>query len=397
MWHGRPLWAEIDLDAIRSNVGALKSHLKNGAELMAVVKANGYGHGAVQVARASLDGGAKWLAVNIADEGVELRRAGLGCPILVLGYIPPWEADKVVFYSLTPTVNTKQLAFALAGASQRRGVETAVHVKVDTGLGRFGLLPEEVVAFARCLDSIANLRLEGLWTHFATSDEADKNFAYQQLEVYLTVLRQLQEAGYDIRQRHAANSGATLAIPEAHLDIVRCGISIYGLYPSAEVERPVRLRPAMALKGRVARVRRFPPGSSFGYGRTAVAEREVVAALVPGGYGDGVRRSLSNVGEVLIRGQRARILGRVSMDQIIVDVTTIPEVAQDDEVVLLGRQGGDEISADEIAAKAGTINYDIVTGIARRVPRLYLRAGEIVALETLVEEHSPAAGRLEGV
>lgn len=397
MWHGRPIWAEIDLDAIRDNVAALKRSLSNGAELMAIVKANAYGHGAIQTARAALAGGATRLGVAAVDEGVELRRAGLNCPILVLGYIPPWEADKVVFHALTPTVNTKQLALALAAASRRRGTTTPVHVKVDTGLGRFGLLPGEALDFVRCLASIPHLQLEGLWTHFATADEADKAFFNQQLETYMLTLRRLEEAGYRFSLRHTANSGATLDSPEAHLDCVRPGIAIYGLYPSNEVRHDVKLRPAMTLKSRVARVRRFPAGAAFGYGRSCIADHPVTAALVPGGYADGVRRSLSNQGEVLVRGRRARILGRVSMDQIIVDVTGIPDVAQDDEVVLLGRQGEEEITADEVAAKAGTINYDVVTGVPHRVPRVYLHEGEVVDVETMVDDGPPGFHWLAGV
>lgn len=380
------MYAEIDLGAIEHNVAALRGSLTGGAEVMAVVKANAYGHGAVRAARAALAGGATWLGVHVPDEGVQLRQAGLTCPILILGYAPPWEADKVVFYSLTPTVNNLQQALALAGAAARRGTDVPVHVKVDTGLSRYGLPPEEVTDFVRSLTAIPHLRWEGFWTHFATADEVDKTFAYQQLETYVQSLRRLEEAGLRPRYRHAANSAATLDLPEAHFDLVRCGIAIYGLYPSAEVRRTVPLRPALALKSRVARLRRLPAGSGIGYGRTFVAEREVTAALVPGGYADGLRRSLSNLGQVLVRGRRARIVGRVSMDQVVVDVTDIPAVEHDDEVVFLGRQGEDGISAEELGAWMGTINYEVVTSISPRVPRVYVRAGEVVAVETMVEE-----------
>ncbi len=385
MWRGRPMWAEISLSAIEKNIAALKAWHANGGEVMAVVKANAYGHGAVQAARAAVAGGATWLAVNLADEGVQLRRAGIGCPILVLGYVPPWEADKVVFYNLTPTVNTQQQALALASACQRRGTRIAVHVKVDSGLSRYGLPPAEVVDFVRGLSAIPQLRWEGLWTHLATADEADKTYAERQLDVYFHTLRRLADAGLTPRYRHVANSGATLDLPRAHLDIVRPGIAVYGLYPSAAVSRSVILVPAMSLKSRVARLCQLPPGTSVGYGRTFIAARETLAALVPGGYADGLRRTLANRGEVLVRGRRARILGAVSMDQIVVDVTDIPGVALNDEVVILGRQGEDAITAEDLAAWAGTINYEIVTGVSARVPRLYLRDGEVVAVETLVD------------
>ncbi len=385
MWRGRPTWAEISLSAIEKNVAALKTFHANGGEVMAVVKANAYGHGAVQVARAALAGGATWLAVNVADEGVQLRRAGIGCPILVLGYVPPWEADKVVFYHLTPTVNTRQQALALASACQRRGTRSAVHVKVDTGLSRYGLPPEEVADFVRSLTAIAQLRWEGLWTHLATADEADKAYAEQQLDVYFQTLRRLEGEGLSPRYRHVANSGATLDMPKAHLDIVRPGIAVYGLYPSAAVSRNVVLVPAMSLKSRVARLRRLPAGTSVGYGRTFVAARESLVALVPAGYADGLKRALANRGAVLVRGRRARILGAVSMDQIVVDVTDIPGVEHDDEVVILGRQGEEAVTAEDLAAWAGTINYEIVTGVSARVPRVFLRDGEVVAVETLVD------------
>jgi alanine racemase len=280
MWRGRAIWAEIDLGAIEKNVAAIKSSLSGGAEVMAVVKANAYGHGAVRAAKAALAGGATWLAVNVADEGVQLRRAGIGCPILILGYVPPWEADKVVFHALTPTVNTRQLALALAAACQRRGVQTAVHVKVDTGLNRYGLPPEDVSDFVRALRGIPHLRWEGLWTHLATADEADKTFANQQMDVYFHCLRRLEAEGLRPRYRHAANSGATLDMPETHLDFVRPGIAVYGLYPSPAVKRSVPLVPAMSLKSRVARLRRLPVGSTVGYGRLFTAERGTLVALV---------------------------------------------------------------------------------------------------------------------
>ncbi|MDA8216012.1 MAG: alanine racemase [Dehalococcoidales bacterium] len=385
MWRGRPVWAEIDLGAIEGNVAALLGRLPATCGLMAVVKANAYGHGAVQAARAALAGGASSLAVNVADEGVQLRRAGVGASILVLGYIPPWEADKVVFHSLTPTVNTYQLALALAASSHWHGVRTGVHVKVDTGLSRYGLPPEEVLGFVRGLTAMPNLGFEGLWTHLATADETDKSFANQQMEAYQHCLHQLEAAGLAPRHRHVANSAGIIDLPGSHLDLVRSGIAIYGLYPSAEVDHSVRLIPAMALKGVVARVRRLPAGSSVGYGRTYIAERDVTVALVPAGYGDGLRRSLSNLGEVLIHGRRARILGRVSMDQIVVDITDIPGVSVGDEVVLLGRQGEGQVTAEELADWMGTINYEVVTGISQRVPRVYLRDGEVVAAESLVD------------
>ena len=376
-------WAEIDLDAIAHNVRQLKRHIGERVKLTAVVKANAYGHGAVPVARTALENGAERLAVNRVVEGIELRRAGIAAPILILGYSPPWEAEAIVRHDLTPTITEREVALALARAAASQGKTVPVHVKVDTGMGRFGLLPKEVADFAKGLADFPNLRLEGLYTHFATADEADKSHTRRQFGLFLDVLKRLEEAGIKVPIRHAANSAATLDLPETHLDMVRCGIAIYGLYPSAEVSHSVPLKPAMSLKSRVARLRTLPAGSCISYGCTYVTSSPTRVALVPVGYGDGYHRLLSNRGQVLICGRRAPILGRVCMDQFVVDVSDIPGVRLDDEVVVFGRQGEEEISAEEVAAWAQTINYEVVTALMPRVTRVYLRGGRAVAVRPL--------------
>ena len=376
-------WAEIDLDAIAHNVRQLKRHIGERVKLTAVVKANAYGHGAVPVARTALENGAERLAVNRVVEGIELRRAGIAAPILILGYSPPWEAEAIVRHDLTPTITEREVALALARVAASQGKTVPVHVKVDTGMGRFGLLPKEVVDFAKGLADFPNLRLEGLYTHFATADEADKSHTRRQFGAFLDVLKRLEEAGIEVPIRHAANSAATLDLPETHLDMVRCGIAIYGLYPSAEVSHSIPLKPAMSLKSRVARLRTLPAGSCISYGCTYVTSSPTRVALVPVGYGDGYHRLLSNRGQVLIRGRRAPILGRVCMDQFVVDVSDIPGVRLNDEVVVFGRQGEEEISAEEVAAWAQTINYEVVTALMPRVTRVYLRGGQAVAVRPL--------------
>ncbi|MEA3460042.1 MAG: alanine racemase, partial [Chloroflexota bacterium] len=253
-------WAEIDLDAIAYNVRQLKGLIGERVELMAVVKANAYGHGAVPVAKIALENGATRLAVNRPVGGIELREAGITAPILILGYSPSWEAEAIVRYDLTPTVNEREVASALAEAASSQGKVLPIHVEVDTGMGRFGLLPEEVVSFVKGLADFPSLRLEGFWTHFAVADEADKSYTYQQFETYRGVLRRLEEAGVEIPVRHVANSAAILDLPETHLGMVRCGIAIYGLYPSPEVHHSLPLRPAVSLKSHVARVRTLPAG-----------------------------------------------------------------------------------------------------------------------------------------
>jgi len=395
-------WAEVDLDAIAHNARSLKERAGEKTELMAVVKANAYGYGAVPVARTALENGASRLAVNRALEGVELRQAGITAPILILGYSLPGEAEAIVRWDLTPTVTTVEGALALSALSDRQGKVTPIHVKVDTGMGRFGLLPDEVVPFVRRISELPGLKLEGLFTHFAVADSADKTYTRRQFGLYMQVVRQLEDAGFTIPLKHVANSAATLDLPEMHLDMVRCGIALYGLRPSDEVEPAIPLKPAMALKSRVARVRTLPPGSSISYGCTYTTTRPTPVALVPVGYGDGYHRLLSNKGSVLIGGQRAPIVGRVCMDQFVVDVTGhfdpstgsgqrrlrtgIEGVRQDDEVVVFGRQGEEEISAEEVAALAGTINYEIVTSILPRVTRVYLKGGQVVEVKPLVED-----------
>ena len=362
-------WAEIDLAALRANVRAIQEFVGPRVEIFAVVKANAYGHGAVPVARAALAAGATRLAVHRVDEGVELREAGIDAPILLLGYAPLSAAPLVARYRLTPTVNTLEFAEALAAYLDE---PLPVHIKVDTGLGRYGLLPQEVVDFARALDAMSHIVIEGVYTHFATADEADASYMRRQFGIFRDVLSALEAAGIRPILRHACNSAATFAFPQAHLDAVRPGIALYGLRPSDAWEPPVRLRPVLTLKSRVARVRTLPAGSSIGYGRTFTADKPIRVALVPIGYGDGYHRVLSNRAQVLIRGKRARMVGRVSMDQIVVDVTHIPGVQIEDEVVLIGEQGGEAIRAEEVARWAQTINYEVTTSLLPRVTRIYL-------------------------
>ncbi|MBC8448893.1 MAG: alanine racemase [Chloroflexi bacterium] len=377
-------WAEIDLDAVAHNARQLKRRAGEQAELIAVVKANGYGHGAVPVARTALEAAASRLAVVRTLEGVQLRRAGIEAPILVMGYTLPAEAATIVRWRLTPTVNTWPQAEALSAAAAAAGVPLPVHIKADTGMGRFGLLPEEVADFAQALLQLPGLHLEGFYTHFAVADAADKTYTRRQLDIYCQLLARLEDVGISIPLRHVANSAATLDLPEMALDAVRCGIALYGLRPSAEVEPAVPLRPVMSLRSRVARLRTLPAGSSISYGRTYTTTRPTEVALVPAGYGDGYHRLLSNRGAVLIRGRRAPIVGRVCMDQFVVDVSGMAEVQHDDEVVLFGRQGEAAITAEEVARWAETINYEVTTSILPRVTRVYLRDGDVVGMDPLL-------------
>jgi len=365
-------WAEIDLDAIAFNVRAFQRHVGERVQVMAVVKANAYGHGAVPVAGAALGAGASRLAVHRLTEGIELRRGGIQAPILLLGYTPPDGAGQVVRYNLTPSLITAEFAQALSAVASAQGASVPVHVKVDSGMSRYGLMPEEVLDFLRFIQPLPGMRLEGLFTHFATADWLDQSQGLRQLHTFQQVLSTARGAGFEFPLAHAANSAAAMRLPEAHFNLVRPGIGLYGLDPSTEWAPPFEIRPALTLKSRVSRVRRLPAGAGVSYGRTYITEKPTMAALVPVGYGDGYHRILSNQGYVLIRGRRAPLIGRICMDQFVVDVDAIPDVQQDDEVVLVGAQGGERIRAEEVAALAGTINYEVTTSLLPRVVRVYV-------------------------
>ena len=383
MLPGIVTWAEIDLDAIAHNVRAYKRHVGPDVEVMAVVKANAYGHGALPVARAALLAGATRLAVHRLIEGVELRQGGIDAPILVMGSTPPSGAEMVLRWRLTPSLMTSEFAQALSTQASALGTAVPVHVKVDTGMSRYGLMPAEVVNFLLSVQKLPSLHLEGLFTHFATADWADLTHTRGQLSIFTEVLQASQSVGVEFPVVHAANSAATMRLPEAHFNAVRPGIGLYGLDPSNEWPPTFELHPALAFKSLVSRVRQLPAGAGVSYGRTFITQKPTLAALVPVGYGDGYHRILSNRGSVLIRGQRAPILGRICMDQFVVDVSHIPGVQQDDEVVLVGSQGDERIRAEEVAGLASTINYEVTTSLLPRVARVYTRGGEVTEIEAL--------------
>lgn len=365
-------WAEIDLDAIAWNVRAFRRHVGERVQVIAVVKANAYGHGAVPVARAALAAGATMLAVHRMVEGVELRQAGISAPILIMGYTPPDGVDQIVQWRLTPSLITMEFAQALSQRALALGDwRPTVHVKVDTGMNRYGLQPAETMEFLQTLRGLQGVTLEGMFTHFATADWDDSSHTLQQLAVFDTLVTTIRQAGIVIPLAHAANSAATMKLPTAHFDAVRPGIAMYGMDPSSEWSPVFEIRPALTLKSIVSRVRELPAEVGISYSRTFITQRPTLAALVPVGYGDGYHRILSNRSSVLIRGQRAPILGRVCMDQFVVDVTHIPGVQQNDEVVLVGAQGNDRLRAEEVARWAETINYEVTTSLLPRVVRIY--------------------------
>lgn len=383
-----PTWAEINLDAVAENARNVKGFIGDRTELIAVVKANAYGHGAVPVARTALEAGATRLAVARTMEGIQLRQAGVEAPILVMGYAPPEEVLLLARWNITPTLVTLEQARRLSQEGSKLGRKHPVHIKMDTGMGRFGLLPDEVVDLVRAVARLPGLEMEGLYTHFSVADEVSESstaYTRRQFQTFVNVMAELEDAGFRFPFKHACNSAATMRFPDMHLDGVRVGIVLYGLPPSEETPLPFPLRPALILRSVVARVRTLPPGSSISYGRTYTTTRPTPVALVPMGYGGGYHRLISNRGQVLLRGKRAPIVGRVCMDQFVVDVTGIEGVSQDDEVVLIGSCGDDRISAGEVARWAGTINYEVTTSLLPRVTRVYIRNGEVVEGKALVD------------
>lgn len=375
------IWAEIDLAAVAHNVRELRRVTRPEALLMAVVKADGYGHGAAAVARTALSNGAAMLAVARLEEGVALREAGLTAPILVFGRPFPDQAEDLIRHGLIQSVLDLEDAALLSREARAKGAVIPVHLKVDTGMGRLGLVADcrptpavpAAVTRAAAIAALPGVRLEGVFTHFAAADSADKTFARLQFEIFTDFLAALVRAGIDPGLRHAANSAAVIDLPHTHLDAVRPGIALYGLYPSPAVDATrVELLPALALKTRVLQVKRVPPGFPVSYGMTWEAPRETVIATVPAGYADGLSRNLSNRGRMLVRGASAPIAGRVCMDLTMLDVGGIEGVAAGDEVVIIGRQGDEAIAAEELADLLGTINYEVVFTNALRVPRRYL-------------------------
>ena len=372
----RPTRAEIDLSAIATNVRMACGLAGSGRAVMAVVKADAYGHGAVPVARAALAAGATWLGVAMPEEAAVLRAAGIGSRILILGPIAPAQAGLVACHDLDQCVSDPAQAEVLSRVATSAGRSLRLHLKVDTGMGRVGVSLREVGPAAARIAALPAVRLAGLMTHFAESDAEDPGFTREQLARFATATDALRAAGVPIPLRHAANSAALLCHPGARLDLARPGIMLYGCHPCARRgQTDPGLAPALRFLTVVSHLKDLPAGGSVSYGRTFVAPRDLRIATLPVGYADGLARLLSGQGQVLIGGQRVPIVGRICMDMTMVDVTRVPDVRVGDEAVLIGRQGAEEITVDEIAALTGTISYEVLCRVGARVPRVY-RAAE---------------------
>jgi alanine racemase len=373
----RPAWAEVDLNAVRHNVGLL-TRLVSPAGVMAVVKADGYGHGSVAAAYASLEAGATWLGVALVEEGVELRDAGIDAPILLLSQPPVEAARAVVDAGLTPVVHSRRFVDALAKAAADAGAvdPQPVHLKVDTGMHRIGCSPSEALDLAPAIKKHRELHLQGLLTHFAVADEPDNPYTARQVAVFEAVRKELARSGIRPPLVHAANSAGVLTVPEARYDLVRCGIAVYGIAPAAALEGRLPLKAALSLKARVSYVRHLVAGERLSYGLCYELDVPSTVITVPVGYADGVPRRLGELGgEVLVGGQRKPIAGTVTMDQLLVDLgptEAAGPVEIGTEVVLLGRQGDETITASEWAGRLGTIPYEVCCGIGDRVPRRYV-------------------------
>ena len=367
----RPTQAIIDLSAVRHNVRAIRASLPPATRMIAVVKANAYGHGVIPVSRAALSAGADWLAVAIPEEGVELRAAGFRVPILVLGLTLPEQHSLFADYDLTATAATSEGLLSLQSQAVSRNKPVRVMLKLDTGMGRIGVNPDEAVSFARQAGSLPGLQIQGLFTHFATADEADPAFTLTQLDRLNRVLTALHAAGINLPVISAANSAATDSYPAAHFDAVRPGIILYGLPPDPAMSLHLDLQPVMSLVTRIVFIKHVPACTPVNYGCTYRTKVPTWLATLPIGYADGYSRHLSNKAEVLVHGKRRRVVGRICMDQTVIDLGPDCDAAVGDEAVLCGRQGQETVTLTELAGLAGTINYELACGISPRVPRVY--------------------------
>ena len=382
----RPVWAEIDLDCVAHNIREFQRIVPPNTQIMAIVKADGYGHGAFDVAKAALQAGASRLAIAFLEEGIVLRRKGISAPIHMLGVSAPETEIAVIEHELFPTIFTVESAKRFSEAGNVLGKTVSFHLKLDTGMGRIGVRPEQLPTFLDAVRQLPNLEIEGVFSHFSKADEYDKAYTQKQLQRYNECLKMISEAGFYPQIRYLANSAGTMEIPESHFDMVRIGISLYGLYPSDEVDPArINLRPVMSWKTRIAHLKTLPPGEAVSYGGMFVTQRPTKVATLPLGYADGFRRLLwAKNWCVLVRGQRAPVIGKICMDMCMVDVTDIEGVENGDEVVLIGTQGNESISTDEMAVKLDTINYEISCLVGKRVPRVYVKDGTILAVDSLL-------------
>ena len=381
----RRTWAQISLDALNNNIRQIKSIVHPAAKLCAVVKADCYGHGYAYTAAEMSEAGADWFAVSNLAEALQLRRVGIRKPVLILGYTPPEKAAQLVYNDISQSVFSAEYAETLSAYAQKSGVQVNAHIKIDTGMSRIGFVYHDSEEDAPVLDEIARvctlpgLKPEGVFTHFSSADaENGELFTRLQFDLFLSATERLAARGIYFELRHCANSAAILQYPEMDLDMVRAGIILYGHYPSSAVAKRIPLIPVMELKSVISMVKRLPDDTPVSYGRTFYSKGETAVATVPIGYADGYPRLLSNKAEMLVAGKRAKVLGNVCMDQTMLDVTDIPEAQAGLQITVFGSEHGAFLPVEELAARSGLINYEVLCGLSRRVPRVYIKNDEII-------------------
>ncbi len=373
--------ARIDLDAVEYNIEMMRHNVREGAKMLGVVKTDGYGHGAVQIAKMLSPKDYMWgFAVATLDEALVLRRAGIEKPLLVLGCIFPDQREEMIKHDIRMTLYTEEMAREVSDLAVKMGKQAYIHIKLDTGMSRLGfMIEEETAEIIERISKMPNLAMEGMYTHFAKADEIDKSFTEKQIKNYVWMKETLAQRGVTFQYYHCSNSAGIIDVPEANMDLVRAGISTYGLYPSEEVHKEnVPLKPAMELISHVAHVKWVEAGTPVSYGGTYITDRKTKIATIPVGYGDGYPRSLSNKGYVLIHGKKAPILGRVCMDQFMVDATEIDDVKYADKVTLVGNDGDEKLPVEALSGLSGRFNYEFVCDLGKRIPREFIRHGDIV-------------------
>ena len=372
--------AEIDLDAVAYNIKNIRKKVKKETMIMGVVKADAYGHGAVEVSKVLLYNGADWLGVAMIDEAVQLRKNNIMVPILILGYTPEAEIEDVVRYDIIQTVFSYEMAKMVSDAAVKLGKTAKIHIKVDTGMGRIGFIPEENIGDEVLkISKLPNIEINGIFTHFSTSDEKDKTFTKLQYDRFKYAIDEIEKKGIKLAVKHCANSAAIMDFDDLGFNMVRAGIILYGMYPSDEViKENLSLKPVMSIKTHISYVKKVGKNIPVSYGRTYYTDKESVIATVPVGYADGYIRKMQNGGRVIVNGHYANIVGRVCMDQFMIDITDVPDVSSGDEVILMGSDVKLSITAEEIANVLDTINYEVVCMIGKRVPREYIKNNEII-------------------
>lgn len=383
--HLRPVWVEVNLDNLSHNMKEIR-RISKSKEIIAVVKADAYGHGALDIVSTLLENGATRLAVAVANEAVELRRGGVTCPIMILGFTPDRLIESLLKYDIEQTVYNYDLAEKISSMAVKNNKVAKIHIALDTGMGRIGFKPDlHGIEQVYKISKLPNIILESVFSHFSSADEEDKGYTNMQFEKFKWFCNKLKEEGINVNIRHVANSAAIIDLPETHLEAVRPGIIMFGYYPSEEINKEkIKLKPVMSLKTNIVHIKEMGAGEYISYGRAFRTERESVIATLPVGYADGYTRFLFGKAKVIINGEYAPVIGKICMDQCMIDITDVPNVKIGDEVILMGEGERLSINAEEIAEKIGTINYEVICMISKRVPRVYLKGNEIVKIRNYV-------------